>query len=30
LVGTGMEYTVANDSGSTIVAKRRHSRSTWC
>ena len=22
LVGTGMEYTVANDSGSTIVAKR--------
>ena len=25
LVGTGMEYTVANDSGSTIVKKRRNS-----
>ena len=24
LVGTGMEYTVAKDSGSTVVAKRRY------
>ena len=29
LVGTGMEYTVAKDSGSTIVAKRESCWSTW-